>query len=346
MTINSIITEHYREDEYPVCLSQAKAWGASRPLEGMTILDATPIYRNTLVKHKALLDSGAKLIVGRTSLIQGDDKIVKLLKDNEIKIVDSKEQQTDEIDFILDCAAAFSHWTPKIGYVELTRSGVEKYKNKNLPVFVADSGRIKRIETSLGTGESYFRALKQLGHTIPEGSRIVIFGSGKVGSGLLTYSVKYGLNPIVITELSSVTEVVQRLASDIIDHRDVEKVAEAISGAHAVVTATGIKGAASHPCITEALLNSSALRANMGVEDEYGPALPRERALRNKMPLNFILEEPTHLKYIDATMGLHNEGIFHILEHPEAKGMIDPPSELEERLLGITRKYGCIDCEI
>ena len=43
----------------------------------------------------------------------------------------------------------------------------------------------------------------------------------------------------------------------------------------------------------------------MGVEDEYGPNVPASRVLAEKKPLNFILEEPTHLKYIDASLALH-----------------------------------------
>ena len=344
--MKNLIAANYREEEYPVCLAQAREWSVSRPLEGLTVLDVTPIYRNTLVKHLALLAAGAKLMVGRSALIPGDEKIVKLLEENGIKVISSDSPQSEEVDIILDCAAVFSHWKPKIGNVELTRSGVERYESSGLPVFVADSGRIKRIETSLGTGEGYFRAMKQLGYNLPAGSRIVIFGCGKVGSGILKYACINALEPILVTQLESVTDQIRALASDIIDCNDIDKVVEAVKDAYAVVSATGIKGALSHPRLSEALMNSSALIANMGVEDEFGPELPQERVLNGKQALNFILEEPTHLKYIDATMGLHNEGAIYLMEHPEARGLINPPAEIEEKLLKITCEQGLIGSEL
>lgn len=60
-------------------------------------------------------------------------------------------------------------------------------------------------------------------------------------------------------------------------------------------------------------MNGPALIANMGVEDEFGPEVPAERVLNAKSPLNFVLEEPTHLKYIDPTMALDNYGALEVL---------------------------------
>ena len=163
---------------------------------------------------------------------------------------------------------------------------------------------------------------------------------------MLSYAVANGAKATVVTKIESVTEKVRKLATEIVDCDDIPSVAYAIRDAYAVVTATGIAGALSHPFLVKELFHSHALLANMGVEDEYGEAMPAERVLLNKQTLNFILEEPTHLKYIDATMGLHNEGINYLLSHPSEKGLIEPPTELEDRLLQVTRNYGCIGNEI
>ncbi|MCF0168388.1 MAG: adenosylhomocysteinase, partial [Bacteroidales bacterium] len=101
--MKNLIAANYREEEYPVCLAQAREWSVSRPLEGLTVLDVTPIYRNTLVKHLALLAAGAKLMVGRSALIPGDEKIVKLLEENGIKVISSDSPQSEDVDIILDC---------------------------------------------------------------------------------------------------------------------------------------------------------------------------------------------------------------------------------------------------
>ena len=41
-----------------------------------------------------------------------------------------------------------------------------------------------------------------------------------------------------------------------------------------MVTATGVKNALAAPELQEPLLSTTAILANMGVEDEYGEAIP------------------------------------------------------------------------
>ena len=134
-------------------------------------------------------------------------------------------------------------------------------------------------------------------------------------------------------------------------------------GADFVVTATGVKSALDRPQVVDALLASGAVLANMGVEDEYGPGVPASRVLAEKKPLNFILEEPTHLKYIDASLALHDALGELLLQEGGAvygkdgagreavaanknAGPMDPPSDLEQRILSMTMQDGLIGAEI
>ena len=156
--IDALIHSVYQKNEYPVSLYQAQKWKEVLPLAGLTILDATPVFRNTLVKHQALIAAGANLIIGISDVMPRDEMIVELLRISGFE-VKHPEDTVPKVDIVLDCAAAFNTWQPQIGFVELTRSGVEKFGNTNKPVFVADNGHIKRIETCLGTGESYCRAM-------------------------------------------------------------------------------------------------------------------------------------------------------------------------------------------
>jgi adenosylhomocysteinase len=93
-------------------------------------------------------------------------------------------------------------------------------------------------------------------------------------------------------------------------------------------------------------IDSPAILANMGVEDEYGSAIPPSRVLARKSPLNFILEEPTQLQYIEATMALHNEGAVYLVNHPESKGEIIPPAKTETEMLDISKRNGLIGDEL
>ena len=84
----------------------------------------------------------------------------------------------------------------------------------------------------------------------------------------------------------------------------------------------------------------------MGVEDEYGAGVPAGRVLEAKRPLNFILKDPTRMKYIDATMALHNEGAVILASGKMPSGLIEPDDATEERLLSICRKNGTISDEL
>ena len=345
-SLQQSIETHYRPEEYPSLTAQSRIWRTARPLKGVAVLDATPVFRNTLTKYLPLLEAGASLTVGVAAGFPHDPSIVALLEQNGIPILrnSSSNQPAPSFDLILDCAAAFSHLEPRLGYVELTRSGVERYSGATRPVFAADSGKIKRIETCLGTGESYYRAMAALGYNQWEGRTLVVFGSGKVGTGIMLYASRLGARIRAVTDPADISPRVASVVEAVIDFRDRKAVTQALADADAVVTATGVRNALNG--LEEVLNRSTALLANMGVEDEFGPGVPAGRVLGRKQPLNFLLEEPTHLKYIETTMALHNEGAVWLATHPAASGIVNPPEEIENRLLAITRRDGLIGDEI
>ncbi len=341
------VAASYARNEYPVLSHQFDHWKKTRPLSGLRILDATPVFENTLAKHAVLLAAGAELTVGIDDVMPRNSSIVNYLREIGVPVVEPESLSASaDFDLVLDCAAAFCGLEPRLGFVELTRSGVSKYAGKNCPVYVADSGRIKRIETCLGTGESYFRAMDALGYGGWKGKKIVIFGSGKVGTGLITYAHRYGCQVCVVTRPGDITDRVRALCSLVLDAADGIAIAEAVSEADAVVTATGVPGAATAACPAEVFNRSRALLANMGVEDEYGAGVPAGRVLEAKRPINFILKDPTLMKYIDATMALHNEGAMILAQGGHPAGLIEPKAETEEQLLSICRRFGTIGDEL
>ena len=416
--LSSVLDEVYEKNEYPALAALESEWACTRPFDGLRVLVATPIYRNTMTQYRALLAGGATLLVGFSGM--NDPEVVDFLKDWGIPVVTPAEMLEAEsrgefVDLVLDCAGPFAELHPKIGFVELTRSGVQYYKNAQKPVYVADSGIVKRIETSLGTGDGYFRALEKLGFGAAEnasgagfeGKKLVVFGSGKVGSGIALQGVRRGCAVSVVTDLkrfanlenatssaqsenatgsaqSSAGSAAGRCAANsmpagdfsavleqngvnVVDCHDYPAVSALIENADFVVTATGVKNALAAPELTATLLSTSAILANMGVEDEYGEAIPAEKVLNAKGPLNFILEEPTHLKYIDTSLALHaalaellvQESKTAILGEratldkatenaaiSDAVGLRFPPQELEQRLLSIAIQNGVIGPEI
>lgn len=346
--IEKLLRQTYEEAEYPALKEQMTRWTQEKPLAEMRVLDATPVYRNTLLKHLALIAAGARLTVGISRVMAHDPAIVRLLNDCDIPVCDADNSSGEtDFDLILDCAGSFSRLTPRIGYVELTHSGIDAFQNNRRPVFFADGGRIKRIETCLGTGESYFRAMRQLGYRDWEGRKLVLFGCGKVGSGILFQAHGKGIKTTVVTDTGCLQPDTASYAAEVIDYRDLPRIVQALQGAYAVVTATGLPNAlAAIPA--EALTGCGALLANMGVEDEYGPHIAPEAVLNNKLTLNFILEEPTRLRYIDATLALHNAGAVYLKEQgfPPSYRFLLPPEAIETEILSVTRQNGLLEKEL
>lgn len=371
MQIDEIVESCYEPSEYPAQSFLMQEWSCTRPFDGLNVLVATPIFRNTLVQYQTLIAGGANLYVGRAgnsgsgTSMPCDLAIVEILRGERIPVVSPQkvleaEAKGEFMDLILDCAGQFCMCHPKIGFVELTRSGVQFYENAQKPVYVADCGIVKRIETCLGTGDGYFRALAQLGHDALECKKLMVFGSGKVGCGIALQGVQRGLHVTTVTDVSREGEssdfihTLKKNDVNVVDCRDAERVAMLIENTDFVVTATGVKNALAVQKITDALLSTKAILANMGVEDEYGQGVPPKKVLAEKSPLNFILEEPTHLKYIDASMALHASLAERLVLERDGlvsadsleTGPRNPPQELEQRLLSITLQDGIVGPEI
>lgn len=394
MIFDEILNDAYEKREYPALSAFFAEWSGTRPFRALRVLVATPVFRNTLLEYRALIAGGADLVVGVAGGMPCDPGIVEVLRGNGIPVIGLQEALEMEarcaesgdcaFDLILDCAGQFSACHPRFGFVELTRSGVQFYEKCEHPVYVADSGVVKRIETCLGTGEGYVRALAQLGYdfcldsgtdgALSGGKKFIVFGSGKVGQGIVLQLLRSGADVHVVTDCSrGANPFLDANGVPVTDCNDLDAVASLVRGADFVVTATGVKGALDRPQIVDALLASGAVLANMGVEDEYGPNVPASRVLVEKKPLNFILEEPTHLKYIDASLALHAalgelllqeggavygkegagvSGRFGKLSDLTAAsanknaGPQDPPSELEQRILSMTMQDGLIGAEI
>lgn len=394
MIFDEILNDAYEKREYPALSAFFAEWSGTRPFRALRVLVATPVFRNTLLEYRALIAGGADLVVGVAGGMPCDPGIVEVLRGNGIPVIGLQEALEMEarcaesgdcaFDLILDCAGQFSACHPRFGFVELTRSGVQFYEKCEHPVYVADSGVVKRIETCLGTGEGYVRALAQLGYDFcldsdhdggldagrdtldsgtdgapSAGKKFIVFGSGKVGQGIVLQLLRSGADVHVVTDCSrGANPFLDANGVPVTDCNDLDAVASLVRGADFVVTATGVKGALDRPQIVDALLASGAVLANMGVEDEYGPNVPASRVLAEKKPLNFILEEPTHLKYIDASLALHaalgelllqEGGVVYGKEGAGANknaGPQDPPSELEQRILSMTMQDGLIGAEI
>ena len=329
----------YAPDEFPALLYQAESWASSRPLNGLRILDGTPVFRNTMAKYMALIAAGAELCVPPPSVMPGDPAVLAMLPEFGIRVADGK---VGEFDMVLDCAGAHAWLRPRYGFAELTRSGVARFEGCSKPVFLADAGMIKMIETCLGTGESFFRALQSLGYGDVQGRELAVFGYGKVGRGLVYYALQRKMSVTVIDRADRSQEVPDGVR--FVHAGNPECVRSAVEQAWCAVTATGVRHALED--VFRPGVPDGVLLANMGVEDEFGPSVPAERVLSAKRPLNFILEEPTSMCYIETTMALHNAGAVELLRPDCPAGVFAPAAQVEQELLDIVRSRGRLAADL
>lgn len=344
-----ILIDFYRKRypdtaEYCALIEQWELWAKTKPLQGKRILDGTPLFFNTFGKYIALLLAGAELTVAYSDELPYDPQALNMLNELGIPTLyyNKPGDCQTEFDAILDCAGILRFIPSKYGYGELTRSGILIYQDRDVPLFAVDSGRIKQIETCLGTGESCLRALRQMGYQNWQNTSVLQFGYGKVGRGIAMYLQEAGAEVTVVDKKN--TPVMPGI--HFIDMDSKEKIREQIGKTQWLISVTGVYAALES--YVPDIKKSNAIAVNMGAVDEFGALMEDERVLYKKQPLNFMLEEPTLLRYIDATMALDNAAAAYLCQNtpPYPPGTILPPVDLENEILAAVFKTGLITREI
>ena len=150
---------------------------------------------------------------------------------------------------------------------------------------------------------------------------------GKVGFGIAWHLLKKAANITVVDFHAPYLPA----GAKYLNASDRDAVLDAISGAKYIITATGIKDALDP--LADALANSQAILVNMGAEDEFGSRMPESRVLNDKKPLNFILDEPTLMKFIAPTMAVDNSGLEALVKKSLPCGISYPSAETESAIL-------------
>ncbi len=337
------LASFYRPEEFPVLRHQCAQWEKTRPLDGLKVLDATPHFRNTYAKYAALIAAGARLSIAIGPTLPHDPEALLQAQEFGIPVISPSEAIHSSFDLVLDCAGILAEVPAAIGYAELTRSGVARYTHAQSPVWVVDSGRIKQIETCLGTGDGFVRAMANWGYSLQK-RRLIVFGYGKVGRGIVLMALRQGAE---VTVVDIDTEVREHLPPGVgfIPLNAREQVRQAVVRAFCAVTATGVLHALEE-ILSPGDLQSPVLLANMGVEDEWGPSVPAERVLNAKQPANFSLKDPTLMRYIDPPMALHNAGALELARGGIPRGLHPPSPSLEISYGEIIRRHGLIGKEL
>ncbi len=295
--------ESYIQDcvnEAPCMLSQIREFARTRPFEGMRVLDATPIYFNSLLKYQAVIAGGGELEVFCNGKFF-DYKVVGILQQHGVRVHSGVDGLKD-FDVIMDCGAELESVPAAKGRVEMTASGIRRYRERSDYTVDVDSSRLKRYMSYFGTADGLIRALERLGMLKPgSGGRhnAVVFGFGKVGRGVADALSGKNFRVYVVEKPGKIVTEYPCFYSD---QRDI--LFRLVSDSELVVSAAGVyNGAADALGNPDRGFPDGVRFVNMGYERDFAGW---RNVLNDGFPLNFILEESTRTCYIDPVLALSN----------------------------------------
>lgn len=312
---------------------------AKQPYRGLSILQNVPLTISTVFKVEALALGGASVTSYASQIIPPDQKAINMLEKANFPVIE-KLPSTKQFDIHLDCCAELlAIKPPRLGAVELTQSGSIMYQNANVdyPVISVDDSKLKVLETFLGTGEGFGRALHAKVGDDKFDKPYVVFGYGKVGKGII-YALQNFSNDITVIDLAH-TFKHKKPGLKYIDAHNLPAVKEAIAKSFALITATGMRNLLTKHYNLHPIDCGNAILINMGAEDEYGENFASDNVEFMKKPFNFSLEMPTALRYLDPIFYAHNGAIDLILDNLAQKGYNSFPNNMA---MGIINEWHAI----
>ncbi|WP_392537473.1 saccharopine dehydrogenase NADP-binding domain-containing protein [Legionella sp. 227] len=328
--------QKYPQTEAPFMHQQLTEWSNTRPLTGLRVVHHVPLVMNTLLKIACLVEAGADITVTNPSdFCFAQPQAISCLNEAKIRYVEDPHTLAGEtFDLYFDCGAQLHQFLgkPQIGAIELTGSGDQLYSQQVLdfPVISVDRSLTKQLETVFGCAESSHMALTQLTGINPAETSWVIFGFGKIGRGLAYFCTQNKVPVVVVDPNEKQRNLAQNLGIKALDPQDFSGLERALIDANVVITATGKK----------AIMNnyphswfSGKILANLGVYDEFGPQFSDDEVLNHKMPVNFVLNDPTPMKYIDPEFYIHNLVALTFLKEKLTSGVHGIPSTLDKDMI-------------
>jgi adenosylhomocysteinase len=328
------IHARFAANEYFLTTEQLKEWQATKPLQSVKVLHNMPVFANTLLKLEVLLGAGADIWVSSPRNIPADPQAVRFVQELGLPYIAVPQPLREEFDIVLECSADYANFvTPTVGVVELTGTGSRIYQTTqtDYPVISVDDSKLKNFETSLGTGDGCVRGLQKWLLEDLSAKQIIIFGFGKVGSGIAN-KLKTTAKKIVIVEMNaSKMQAAQARGFTAYQITD-PALKEVIQQSYAAITATGHENTITKYFKDKSWFANTHL-INMGVHDEYGAAFAANEVLFDKQAINFSLNEPTLTRYIDPIFYAHNLAAELLLSGKFKAGYHAFPQELDNDII-------------
>lgn len=327
MTISHFpaLFDKYNAAGAPFLHAQYHDWNINKPLRGLRILHHVPVVENSLLKIAALIAGGADVTVTNPNFMKASSVALQHLKSAGVTFVETLGQlQHQQFDIHLDCGAELYQALPNptLGTIELTGTG-DHYFRQHLPavpVISVDRTYTKQLETIFGAAISAKQALQGLLKSDVEQLSWLVFGFGKIGRGL-AYCQRDKRDKMTVVDINEEARIkADSLGINYIDANNHQALKAQLQNTQVVITATGQPNIlANYPKQWFA----NKVLANMGIADEFGDQYALNEVLFAKQPINFYLDDPTPIEYIDPEMYLHNQVILDLIQNKYTNGIHD-----------------------
>lgn len=313
----------YNATEAPFLHAQYHDWYANKPLTGLRLLHHVPVVENTLLKIATIVAGGAEVTVTNPSFLKASSVALQLLNDAGVTYAENLSQlQHQQFDIHLDCGAELYQALPNptLGSIELTGTGDHFFRHckPTVPVISVDRTYTKQLETVFGAAISAKQALQKLLKNDVEQLSWLVFGFGKIGRGL-AYCQRTKLDKITVVDITEEAKLkANSLGINYIDAANLPAIKHKLQETHVVIMATGQPNSLTrYP--KEWFAN--IILANMGIVDEFGEQFSNDEVLFAKKPINFYLDDPTPIEYIDPELYLHNQAMLELIQHKFTNGI-------------------------
>jgi adenosylhomocysteinase len=319
-----------------LCADLRARYADERPFVGLRVALGHPLVWNSLILADAVVSGGGEIAIAHPFRSRSTEQVEAALRacGTPTLTVDAAAMAADAY---IDVNAVLGRARAPLFATEITRTGVEYYRDIACPMLSADDTRAKRIEASLGMGDSFVRAFEAFqGCGRLRGLRIVQFGFGKIGRGVAIAARRAGAQITMIDIDVDALANARAFGYLAIPGNDCVAVREALRDCDAVVAVTGIGGSVGRSVPTHELLTADPVLVNMGADDEFGPGIPPERVLGGKgVPPNFHLDTPTLNRYIDPSLAAQLLAIEWFVKHGDTIpiGVSPLPSQLDDGLV-------------
>lgn len=186
-------------------------------------------------------------------------------------------------------------------------------------------------------GSALLNLLSKMPNEGYKNNKFIIFGYGKVGSGIAhnLYNAGVPKQNIIIIDISSTACTCAKLDGyPFLRLNDENKhlITEKIGQAGCIVTATGVKGCISKFFDREDFPKNLQL-FNMGTPNEWGDKFAETEIYHNAQPANFALAYPTQVKFLDPIFKTLLLGAEHLVTHPLKPAFHRLPVEIDVNVL-------------